>query len=44
MYNLIFICPSIGELCPGGSMMSGRQDSLAEQCPVSVQVKLIENF
>jgi hypothetical protein len=28
----------LGELCPGGSMMSGRQDGLAEQCPQSVQV------
>jgi hypothetical protein len=26
------------ELCPSGSMMSGRQDGLAEQCPQSVQV------
>eukprot|EP00088_Acartia_fossae_P015028 TRINITY_DN1813_c0_g1_i4.p1 TRINITY_DN1813_c0_g1~~TRINITY_DN1813_c0_g1_i4.p1 ORF type:complete len:547 (+),score=108.70 TRINITY_DN1813_c0_g1_i4:30-1643(+) len=30
----------LGELCPGGSMMQGRQDNLAEQCPVSVQADL----
>ncbi len=26
----------LGELCPDGSIMSGRQDGLAEQCPQSV--------
>jgi len=30
----------LGDLSPGGSMMSGRQDALAEQCPVSVQADL----
>jgi len=30
----------LGELCPGGSMMVGHQDTLAEQCPVSVQADL----
>ncbi|XP_023328908.1 general transcription factor IIH subunit 1, partial [Eurytemora carolleeae] len=30
----------LGELCPGGSMMTGRTDKLAEQCPVSVQADL----
>jgi len=30
----------LGELCPGGSMMTGRQDTLGEQCPASVQADL----
>jgi len=30
----------LGELCPGGSMMVGRQDTLAEKCPASVQADL----
>jgi hypothetical protein len=37
LYNCYFFS-LLGELCPGGSMMSGRQDGLAEQCPQSVQV------
>ena len=32
----------LGELCPGGSMMVGHQDTLAEQCPVSVQVNILD--